>query len=112
MLRRLFVRSPAPTSNTRDSAACNTISDLCDSDDWSCVDRLTPRNASAGSEWDVIQAGTTPNTTPVASDSRNANPSTGNDGLAAIGRFGDSGNARDRIIRVPAYPNATPANPP
>ena len=76
------------------------------------VERFVPRKASAGSECEVIQAGTMPKTTPVPSESRSANPSTGKDGLAWIGMWGASGNASVRMVRVPAYAIARPAAPP
>ena len=88
----------APTT----SAAWKTISAFCGSDPRSRVERFAPRKASAGSACDVIHAGTMPNTTPVTSDSRNAKPSTGSEGLASIGRLCALGNASARIVRVPA----------
>ena len=93
-----MVSSPALTSITSDNAAWNTISDFCGSEARSRVERFTPRSASAGSECEVIHAGTIPNTTPVISDSRNAKPSTGSDGLASIGKCTASGNASARMV--------------
>ena len=43
-----------------------------------------------------------PNTMPVASDSRNANPSTASEGVAWMALCTASGNASARIARVPA----------
>ena len=86
-LRSDFVRSPALTSNTSESAAWKIISAFCGKDARSRVERFAPRSASAGSEWDVIHAGTMPNTIPVTSESRNAKPRIGGEGLACIGRL-------------------------
>ena len=41
--------------------------------------------AFAGCSFEPIHAGATPEINPVATDTANANPSTGNDGLASTG---------------------------
>ena len=44
------------------------------------------------------QTGAAPNKTPVTSETRNVNPSTGSEGLAWIGMWRDSGNASANIM--------------
>src|SRR5512133_919809 len=102
MLRKLLVRRPAPINNTRDMAAWKMIRDFCGIEERSRVERLTPRKASAGSECEVIQAGTVPKMTPVIRESRNAKARTGIDGVGSTGNWVASGNASARIVRVPA----------
>src|SRR6185369_1588863 len=102
MLRKLLVRSPAAIRSTNDIAAWKMMRDFCGIDERSRVDRLMPRKASAGSECEVIQAGTVPKITPVNSESRNAKPRTGNDGVGFTGNWVASGNASVRMVRVPA----------
>ena len=60
-----------------------------------------PRKASAGCACDESHAGATPKSTPVTSETKNAKPSTGSDGLASMGRFFASGKARAKIKREP-----------
>ena len=71
-----------------------------------------PRSASAGSACEEIQAGTMPKMTPVASESRNAKPSTIGEGLAWMGICVASGKARVKIMRAPAYAMPIPMMPP
>ena len=72
-------------SRIAESATCSTTSDFRGSEERSRVDGPAPRRASAGSECVVIQAGATPKTTPVASESRKAKPSTDSEGVGLMG---------------------------
>src|SRR5690348_11272080 len=88
------------------------MSDLCGNDELSRVERFTPRRASAGSEREVIHAGTMPKITPVKIDTSKEKPNTGSDGVALIDEYFESGKAKVRIVRVPAYATASPSAPP
>src|SRR3954466_15107847 len=63
-------------------AAGKAMRDFWGNDDRSRVVRFTPRRASAGSECEVIHAGTIPKTIPVSKEMPIANPITGSDGVA------------------------------
>ena len=62
---------------------------------------MTPRSASAGWACEASQAGAKPKTIPVSIVMRKAKPSTGSDGVASMGMYFESGNARARIMRDP-----------
>ena len=102
----------AVASKTTDNAAWKTTSDFCGSDARSRVARLTPRSASAGWECDESHAGPVPNRIPVTSETRNAKPRTGKEGLGSMTMARACGNAHARIMRQAAYATATPASPP
>lgn len=61
---------------------------------------------------DVIQAGTTPKSTPVINERANENSRTGAEGSGLIGMNSEPRNAIARILRVPRFATANPARPP
>ena len=100
-LFRLCENNPAPTSSTRESAACNTTRERCKNEVPAPVVRAPLRKASTGCVCAAIQAGATPKRRPVSSDKPKANPITITEGLAWIGTFCVSENASFSSIVAP-----------
>src|SRR5215471_6104559 len=79
-LDRVRAIIPAPASKISETDACSTTKDRCGRELFAAAERPAPRKTMAGSVRDTDQAGATPNTTPVTSESRKAKPNTGSEG--------------------------------
>src|SRR5260370_36162048 len=90
-LLRLWVKRPAATSRTSETAACRTTSARCNHEAPCAVVRGVERSASAASVRAAIHAGATPKRMPVTSDSPKANAITAGEGEDAKGIGGRLG---------------------